>query len=230
MMDWLRDFNFWTILIRLFISAILGGMIGLERGRQRRAAGLRTHILVCVGAALTAMVGFFARDILGIVTSDPLRVSAQVISGIGFLGVGTIMLKGRFQIVGLTTAAGLWVTAAIGLSVGAGFYEGGIIAFLISVFTVMVLNKIERHINEHHSSFGLYVEIKSDAFIRECISHLKNVYNAHDIQVTIPRSGVNGNVGIEVSLVTNKKENVDLIDVINELHTREYVIYAIESL
>lgn len=230
MMEWLREFNFWTILIRLFIAALLGGMIGLERGRQRRAAGLRTHILVCVGAALTAMVGFYARDVLGISNSDPLRVSAQVISGIGFLGVGTIMLKGRFQIVGLTTAAGLWVTAAIGLSLGAGFYEGGVIAFIISVFTVMVLNKIERHINEHHSSFGLYVEIKSDEHIRECISCLKSDYRAHDVQVTLPRSGVSGNIGIEASLVTNKKENLNLPDVVGELHEKEYVVFAIESL
>lgn len=230
MMEWLREFNFWTILIRLFTAALLGGVIGLERGRQRRAAGLRTHILVCVGAALTAMVGFFARDMLGISNSDPLRVSAQVISGIGFLGVGTIMVKGRFQIVGLTTAAGLWVTAAIGLSVGAGFYEGGIVAFLISVFTVMVLNKIERHINEHHSSFGLYVEINSDSRIRDCIDYLKSTYRAHDVQVTIPRSGVEGNVGIEVSLVTSKKEKVSLNDVIEQLHEHEYVVFAIESL
>ena len=230
MMEWLREFNFWTILIRLFTAALLGGVIGLERGRQRRAAGLRTHILVCVGAALTAMVGFFARDMLGISNSDPLRVSAQVISGIGFLGVGTIMVKGRFQIVGLTTAAGLWVTAAIGLSIGAGFYEGGIVAFLISVFTVMVLNKIERHINEHHSSFGLYVEINSDSRIRDCIDYLKSTYRAHDVQVTIPRSGVEGNVGIEVSLVTSKKEKVSLNDVIEQLHEHEYVVFAIESL
>lgn len=230
MMDWLREFNTWTIIIRLFLAALLGGLIGLERGRQRRAAGLRTHILVCVGAALTAMVGFFARDYLHIVTSDPLRVSAQVISGIGFLGVGTIMLKGRFQIVGLTTAAGLWVTAAIGLSLGAGFYEGGIIAFVISAFTVMVLNKIERHINEHHTSFGIYIEIKSDKNVRECIDFLKKSYRAHDVQVTIPRSGVSGNVGIEVSVVTNKKDNINLEDVIENIHKCDYVIYAIESL
>jgi putative Mg2+ transporter-C (MgtC) family protein len=230
MMDWLREFNIWTILIRLFLAALLGGVIGLERGRQRRAAGLRTHILVCIGAALTAMVGFYARDILGIENSDPLRVSAQVISGIGFLGVGTIMLKGRFQIVGLTTAAGLWVTAAIGLSVGAGFYEGGVIAFLISVFTVMVLNKIERHINEHHSSFGIYIEIKSDEYVRECISFLKTSYHAHDIQVTVPRSGVSGNVGIEVSVDSGVKDKIKLEDVTNVLHKNEYVVFAIESL
>ena len=230
MMEWLREFNVWTILIRLFLAALLGGVIGLERGRQRRAAGLRTHILVCVGAALTAMVGFYARDILGIQNSDPLRVSAQVISGIGFLGVGTIMLKGRFQIVGLTTAAGLWVTAAIGLSVGAGFYEGGIIAFLISVFTVMVLNKIERHINEHHSSFGIYIEIKSDSYVRECIEFLKTTYRAHDVQVTIPRSGVSGNVGIEVSIDSGVKEKIRIENVTETLHKNEYVVFAIESL
>ena len=230
MMDWLREFNIWTILIRLFLAALLGGVIGLERGRQRRAAGLRTHILVCIGAALTAMVGFYARDVLGINNSDPLRVSAQVISGIGFLGVGTIMLKGRFQIVGLTTAAGLWVTAAIGLSIGAGFYEGGVIAFLISVFTVMVLNKIERHINEHHSSFGIYIEINSDSRVRECIEFLKTTYRAHDIQVTVPRSGVSGNVGIEVSVDSGVKEKIKPDDVTDVLHQNEYVVFAIESL
>ena len=96
-MEWLREFNMWTIIIRLFLAAILGGIIGLERGKQRRAAGLRTHILVCVGSALTVMVGFFAREVLNVEISDPLRVSAQVISGIGFLGAGTIMLKGRLR-------------------------------------------------------------------------------------------------------------------------------------
>ena len=229
-MDYLRDLNIITMIIRIFLAALLGGVIGLERGRQRRAAGLRTHILVCVGAALTAMVGFFARDYLGIENSDPLRVSAQVISGIGFLGVGTIMLRGRFQIVGLTTAAGLWVTAAIGLSAGAGFYEGALISFAITVFTIMVMNKIERRINEHHTSFGIYIEITSDSAVKECIAYLKESYSAHDIQVTLPRSGVSGNVGIEVSVVANRRENIDLAAVIDKIHEKEYVVFAIESL
>jgi putative Mg2+ transporter-C (MgtC) family protein len=229
-LEFLRDFNIFTVLIRLALALLCGGIIGLERGRQRRAAGLRTHILVCVGAALTAMVGFYAREVLGITVSDPLRVSAQVISGIGFLGVGTIMVKGRFQTVRLTTAAGLWVTAAIGISLGAGFDEGALIAFAASVFTVMVLNKIERRINEHHSSFGIYIEIKSDSSIRECIDFLKKKYRAHDIQVTVPRSGVSGNVGIEVSVEASKKTNVHLNDVIEKLHSLDYVVFAIESL
>lgn len=229
-MEWFREFNIWTIIIRLFLAAILGGLIGLERGRQRRAAGLRTHILVCVGSALAVMVGFFVRYELGIISTDPLRVSAQVISGIGFLGAGTIMLKGRFQIVGLTTAAGLWVTAAIGLSLGAGFYEGAIAAFLISIFTVIILSKVERLINDNRSNFGVYVEIRQDEAVRECIDELKAKYGAHDIQVTVPRSGISGNVGIEVILVIPKKDKVSLKEVVARINEYPSVVYAIESI
>ena len=226
----LRDFNAITVLIRICLASICGGIIGLERGKQRRAAGLRTHILVCVGASLTVLAGFYVREVLGIVNTDPLRVSAQVISGIGFIGVGTIMLKGRFQVVGLTTAAGLWVTAAIGICCGAGFYEGAIIAFLISVFAVMVLNKIERKINEYRSIFGIYVEINSDKAIRNCISTLHETFDAHDVQVTTPRSGVSGNVGIEASILTSDKNQHALEAVINKLHEIDYVVFAVESL
>ena len=228
--EYMRDFNLVSIITRLVLALLFGGIIGLERGRQRRAAGLRTHILVCVGAALTAMVGFYARDMLGITNSDPLRVSAQVISGIGFLGVGTIMVKGRFQIVGLTTAAGLWVTAAIGISLGTGFYEGALIAFLLSIFTIMVMNKIERHINEHHTSFGVYIELKTDNSIRSTIDFLKTEYHAHDVQVTLPRSGISGNVGLEASIVSTKRSKIALNDVIDRISTMEQVVFAIESL
>lgn len=229
MIDWLREFNVWTVLIRLLLAGIIGGIIGLERGKQRRAAGLRTHILVCVGAALTVMVGFYAREVLGIINTDPLRVSAQVISGIGFLGAGTIMIKGRFQIVGLTTAAGLWLTAAIGLCLGAGFYEGGLIAFAVSVFTVIVLNKVERMINENQSNFGLYIEINSDKAVKDCIQFLKSTYRSHDVQVTVPRSGIVGNVGIEVIILTSKKEKIRSRHVIEEIHKKDYVVFAIKS-
>ena len=140
-----------------------------------------------------------------------------------------VILTGKQQIKGLTTAAGLWVTAAIGIAVGAGFYEGALIAFLVSAFTVMVLNKIERKINDHLSSFGLYVEIKGDANICTCLDYMKSKYHAHDLQVTVPRSGVSGNVGIEASVDVNKKENVNLKEVVKDLDAIEYVVYAIES-
>ena len=94
--EYLRDFNVVTILIRLVLAMFMGGAIGLERGKQGRAAGMRTHIFVCLGATLTTMIGYFS--LMQFETGDPLRIAAQVISGIGFLGVGTILIKGRFSI------------------------------------------------------------------------------------------------------------------------------------
>lgn len=246
--SYLRDFNIVTILLRLVLAAVFGGVIGIERGRQRRAAGLRTHILVCVGAALAATVGFYSTIVLENIHADPLRVSAQVISGIGFLGVGTIIVKGRYQITGLTTAAGLWVTAAIGIALGAGFYEGAIVAFAISVLTVVVLHKLERRVNKHHSSFGIYVEVRGDKYVRQCLDYLADKYNAHDLQVTAPRSGVTGNVGIESTIdpVYKRKptrkviteipeakkqfEKLSIPLVTSDLEKLDYVVFSLESI
>ena len=145
---YMRELNIVTASVRLILALIIGGIVGLERGRVGRAAGMRTHILVSIGAALTAMIGFYIRDVLNVTNSDPLRIAAQVISGIGFLGVGTIFIKGRFQITGLTTAAGLWATAAMGLALGAGFYEGAIITFVLIIVTVTILHRLEYRITK----------------------------------------------------------------------------------
>ena len=184
-LEFLRSFNIWTILIRLVLCVIVGGIIGIERGRQGRAAGMRTHILVCMGAALAAMMGFYITEVLSL-EGDPMRISAQVISGIGFLGVGTIMLKGRFQITGLTTAAGLWCAAAIGLALGAGFYEGALVAFLLTVATVTCMHKLEYKFIKRYRRFGIYVEITSDKAVRATIDKLSTMYNISDVQVTVP--------------------------------------------
>ena len=229
--EYMRSFGLVTVAVRLTLAVLFGGVIGLERGRQRRAAGLRTHILVCLGAALVTTVGFYSTQVLGNTSSDPMRVAAQVISGIGFLGVGTILVKGRFQITGLTTAAGLWVTAAIGISLGAGFYEGAIMAFIVTVVAIVLLHRIERHINDRHSSFGVYTEITSDKQVRECIDFLQEHFSARDIQVTAPRSGVSGNVGIESSVCPSIKNNsMRVKDVTKKLEELEFVVFAIESI
>ena len=229
--EFMRSFGLVTVAIRLVLAVLFGGIIGLERGRQRRAAGLRTHILVCLGAALVTTVGFYSTEVLGNVNADPMRVAAQVISGIGFLGVGTILVKGRFQITGLTTAAGLWVTAAIGIALGAGFYEGAIIAFIVTVISIVLLHRIERIINDKHSSFGVYTEISSDKEVRKCIDFLIEHFGARDIQVTAPRSGITGNVGIESSVCPSIKNNtMNVKDVTRVLEEIEYVVFAIESI
>ena len=224
--EFLRSFNIWTVAIRLVLCVIMGGIIGMERGRQGRAAGMRTHILVCMGASLAAMMGFYITEILEL-SGDPMRISAQVVSGIGFLGVGTIMLKGRFQITGLTTAAGLWCAAAIGLALGAGFYEGALIAFLLSVATVTFLHKLEFKFIKRYRRFGIYVEIESDRAVRKTIDAIVKMHDVSDIQVTLPRSGTSGNVGIELNVHTRSETPEDVSADYEKL---DQVIFAIESI
>lgn len=227
-LEYMRDLNTVTVLARLILAMIFGGVMGLERGKLGRAAGMRTHILVCLGATLAAMVGFHGSEVLGY-SSDPLRVAAQVVSGIGFLGVGTILLKGRFQITGLTTAAGLWTAGAIGIALGAGFYEGAIITFVCAVLTVTVVHRVEYKINHKYSRFGIYVEIRSDNNVRETIDFLNTHFVVSDVQVTAPRSATVGNVGIEAN-VYNKDFSTSPDEVSRILEAEEQVVFALESI
>ena len=223
----LRDINIVSIVLRLVLAMILGGVIGLERGKMGRAAGMRTHTLVCLGATLATMIGFFVFKNTN--TGDPLRVAAQVVSGIGFLGVGTILVKGRFQITGLTTAAGLWCAAAIGIALGAGFYEGALITFVCAVLTVTVIHRVEAKLNKKYSRFGIYIEICSDKHVREAVDFLVATYHVSDIQVTTPRSGTAGNVGIEAN-VHNMDFATSPSDVSSTMEKLDYVIFALESI
>ena len=162
-------------------------------------------------------------------SNDPLRIAAQVVSGISFLGVGTILLKGRFQITGLTTAAGIWTSAAIGLALGVGFYEGAIITFLCAFITFSVAQRLEVRINKGYTRFGIYVEIKSDAYVRATIKLLEENYDVTDVQVTSPRSGTAGNVGIE-SNIYKHKTNITPHDVACRMEKEDWVVFALESL
>lgn len=137
------------ITLRLLLAAVLGAVIGFDRERHTWAAGLRTHMLVCLGSALTMIVSAFAfTDILQkwpAVVLDPSRIAAQVISGIGFLGAGTIMFMHRENVIrGLTTAAGLWTVAAIGLAVGGGMYVAAAIATAVAWVILAILKPLER--------------------------------------------------------------------------------------
>jgi putative Mg2+ transporter-C (MgtC) family protein len=209
----LNTFNPLSSLVRLLLAAICGGLVGMERGRHGRAAGLRTHSLVCLGAALAAQVGFFATETLGY-ASDPLRVGAQVISGIGFLGVGTILIKGRFQITGLTTAACVWATATIGLALGVGFYEGAFLGFAASFLTITILHRLEYKLGKQQLRYGIYVEINTQNEIRTAINLLEKEYGASGVQVTTARSGLVGNVGIEANINNVKHQlPIELIDI-----------------
>ena len=226
-LEYLRELNIISISLRMLLAMFFGGLIGLERGKQGRAAGMRTHILVCIGATLATMIGFYVNQNIA-PNSDPLRVAAQVISGIGFLGVGTILIKGRFQITGLTTAACVWASASIGLALGAGFYEGAFVAFIATFITVTLLHKLEYKLGKRQRRFGIYVEINTDTAIRKILSYMEEHYDASGIQITSARSGISGNVGVEAN-ISNPKNTQPQEKLIEELETLEYVVFAIES-
>ncbi|HEX7342417.1 MAG TPA: MgtC/SapB family protein [Rhodanobacteraceae bacterium] len=143
------------VLERLLLAAFLGGVIGWERERREWAAGLRTHMLVCLGAALAIIVSAFGfSDVLGTpgVILDPSRIAAQVVSGIGFLGAGTIMFLQREHVIrGLTTAAGLWAVAAIGLAVGSGMYVAAVLTTAVAWVIMAGLKPLERRFFNHQA-------------------------------------------------------------------------------
>jgi len=153
----------WTILLRLALAVICGGVLGLERTRKRRPAGLRTYMLVCIGAAVSMMTAQFMSQTFG---GDPGRLPAQVISGIGFLGAGTIMVTRYYKVKGLTTAAGLWVSACMGLAIGIGFYFGAVVTCLVLIFVMIFADKFENRYTKRLHKLHLYI-------IFDSIQHLK---------------------------------------------------------
>ena len=161
--EYLHDANAFSFVIRIVLAALAGGLVGLERELHSRAAGLRTHMLVALGAALSALIGVYLSEemaILGI-NSDAQRTGAQVMSGIGFLGAGTILVKkGNSRITGLTTAAGLWATAAIGLSMGYGLYIPSFATALIAVFAFTVISKVETRVTRKRRRLFVYLDTR----------------------------------------------------------------------
>lgn len=138
----------WELIVRLILSAVLGGLIGIEREANNRPAGLRTHVLVALGSCLIMLISVYGFSEDG--DGDPARLAAQVVSGIGFLGAGTILRNGN-NIKGLTTAASLWVSGGIGLAIGNGYYVGGLSTAIIVLFTLISLGLLEKRIfkNKH---------------------------------------------------------------------------------
>lgn len=161
-----------SILVRLVLAVICGGCIGLERERKRRPAGFRTHILICLGAAMTTLTSQFLVLEMHLYT-DMARLGAQVIAGIGFIGAGTIIITKRRQVKGLTTAAGLWAAAIVGLCCGAGFFEGAVLATLIILMAELVFAKLEYYIVSNSRVMNLYVEYASSNDLGSIVDTVK---------------------------------------------------------
>ena len=152
-----REVTCIAIAVRIAVAVVLGGIIGLERGLKNRPAGLRTYMLVCVGACLIMVTNQYIYQAFG--TGDPVRMGAQVVSGIGFLGAGTIIVTKRNQIKGLTTAAGLWAAAAVGLSVGIGLYEAAVIGGAVIFIVLSLIHSWDNKMRQNSKMVEIYVEL-----------------------------------------------------------------------
>lgn len=148
---WLGDPSLLSMFIRIIAAIICAGLIGYDRDMHGAPAGLRTHILVCVGAVIAMSTGQFASLMYG--SSDITRIGAQVASGIGFLGAGSIIVTRRNHVAGLTTAAGLWASACIGLAIGVGFYEGALVGTAAVYFAERYLRKLSKNIKNTKGTF-----------------------------------------------------------------------------
>lgn len=166
-----REVTYTAVLFRIVCAVVIGGIIGIERSIKNRPAGLRTYMLVCVGACLIMLTNQYIFQTTG--TGDPMRLGAQVVSGIGFLGAGTIIVTKHNQIKGLTTAAGLWAAAGVGLALGIGFYEGAITAAVAIYVTLTLLRALEARVNRKTRVLEVYVEIQDSMPIGTFIRNLR---------------------------------------------------------
>ena len=178
-----RELNIWSMMLRVVLALLVGGVIGLERERKGRAAGFRTYMLVALGAAVTVilsqyldiMLKTFLADAYAVVgqRTDVVRLGTQVVGGVGFLAAGTIIVTGKQEVTGLTTAAGLWASACMGLAVGAGFIECVLVSFLLIVLSIRVLPFIETLILNRSRNMLLYVETENILQLSAIVNYIK---------------------------------------------------------
>jgi len=171
-MDQLEKFSLFSIVLRIILAVLCGGVLGIERGKAKHPAGMRTYILVCLGSALVMMTGQYMFEVFN--SGDPARLGAQVVSGIGFLGAGSIIVESNTKIRGLTTAAGLWTSACIGLAIGVGFYSGAIVTTIVVYFVVSKFRIISNHFTHNDVRLKLYVEFDVIESLQELFKSLEN--------------------------------------------------------
>lgn len=231
MLSHLREFTVYSVVLRLVLAMLFGGLIGLERGRKGRAAGFRTYMLVCLGAALTMLLSQYEYFMvthtwaetaaeIGLRT-DVSRFGAQVINGIGFLGAGTIIVTGRQEVKGMTTAAGLWASACTGLAVGAGFYECVLLAFLLISLVIRVLPAVENYVVENARNMNIYVEFESLDDVGEILNRIKSQnVQIYDVEIDHGRREKSQNPSAVFSIRLNQKLiHTQVLAAISELET-----------
>lgn len=221
----IREVTHTAIALRLLLAILLGGMIGMERGLKNRPAGLRTYMLVCLGACMVMITNQYIYQAFGV--GDPVRMAAQVISGIGFLGAGTIIVTARNQIKGLTTAAGLWASACVGLALGIGLYEvavpGGIGIFII----MTLLQKLDFIMRHNAKLLEVYVELERDVHVGSFLEFVReHDLEPSNLQMQMENTSDLDAVAFSVTLKSTKNNNHDAI--MRKIRSMEGLGYAEE--
>ena len=224
-MDWidiLKEVNVYSSFSKIFLAVLFSGIIGIERGKHGSQAGLRTHILVCLGSTLSALVGLYGNSAFG---GDPFRIAAQVVSGIGFLGAGMIIVKTNNVVIGLTTAAGMWTTALIGIALGYGFYIIAGITTLACVFTAAFLTRLDLNKKDSHK---IYMELdltKNVSDIGEIVR--ENFDKDALLEIVDAKSNLPNVVGLYILI--SKKKNQKISEILNFFNLTEGVAFVIEE-
>ena len=208
--DIFYDINITSTALRLILAVVIGGLIGLERGASNHAAGFRTHILVCVGSALVMLTNEYICYLYG--AGDPARLGAQVITGVGFLGAGTIMMTGRNKIKGLTTAAGLWASACLGLAIGIGYYSGALIAATLVLLSLALLPKVEDFFYKKAKSMDLYIEMESVDQFKTFVKYVRTLNSKYfKTEIINEGSGLPGAICFQLDMKLTKEQSYDEI-------------------
>lgn len=213
--DGLRDVSFLSAAVRMALAMVCGGVIGFEREFKRRSAGFRTHILICLGASMTTLTSQYLCLYMNYFT-DMGRLGAQVVAGIGFIGAGTIIVSRGSRVKGLTTAAGLWTSAIIGLALGCGFYEGAIITTAAVLLAELVFSKWEYHLMESSPEINLYMEYTNKDCLEKVLKLCRDrEIKVLDMEITRATGSEHYNACAIFSLRLNKKVRTEklLVDV-----------------
>lgn len=225
MPELLTEVNLISTAIRLLLALICGGILGIERGRKKRPAGFRTYMLVCVGATLVMITNQYIYT--QYTNTDPTRMGAQVISGIGFLGAGTIIVTGKNRVKGLTTAAGLWAAACIGLSIGIGFYSGAIIGCVLIFVVMSALHRLDERMTSSAKIINLYIELSQMSDVGQFMKFAKEQeLKVSDVELS--KSKTFSENGLSLILTLQFPKRCTHMEIIELLCTVEGVMYVEE--
>lgn len=218
LLTYLEGWNGLSVAVRLILAALMGGIIGMERGATKHAAGLRTFTLVCLGAALAQIVDLHCVLLYG--TGDPVRLAQGVISGIGFLGVGTIIVTGKSHIKGLTTAATLWTTAVLGISIGAGYIYASLLTFALVMIVIKAMAGVSHKHIQYHRLMRIEVEVSANEGARGVAAYLRE----HGYHITdMERKQCDDHIllGLDIDL-GGKRDHNQIIEEINRLDAVDF--------